>query len=192
MKCLKARLVLIVMFCHWGLLASAQSHPSTTAWFVAQVSHPGHRNDLRPRLARPKGSLALARPMATAPPSLPLAPTNVGFQVAPHISAGATPSTGLAVSPYLSAAGDFNHDGHPDVATIGQAADGSFWLSILLSNGDGTFQPAALTAVTFGTSDLFAVGDLNGDSNADVVLVHSSSVDVFIGDGTGTFASAVK
>jgi hypothetical protein len=134
-------------------------------------------------------SEASARPLAASPTLNLLSPTTkVGFQVAPHISAGIAPTTGEETLPYLTALGDFNNDGQPDVATIVQDQNSVFWLSILLSKGDGTFQPALLTAINFGAHDLFAVGDLNQDGNTDVVLVHSNSVDVLISDGKGSFA----
>jgi hypothetical protein len=97
----------------------------------------------------------------------------------------------MATLPYLSALGDFNNDGQQDVAAIVQDPDSAFWLSILISNGNGTFQPPVLTAVSFGGYDLLAVGDLNQDGNADVVLVHANSIDVLISDGKGSFAPAV-
>jgi hypothetical protein len=41
-------------------------------------------------------------------------------------------------------AGDFNGDGIPDLATAGSVRS----VSVLLSNGDGTFQPAKSTSTT--------------------------------------------
>ena len=42
-------------------------------------------------------------------------------------------------SPSAVAAGDFNHDGRPDIAVTNKESN---TVSILLGNGDGTFQPA--------------------------------------------------
>jgi len=183
-KSLRATIVFILGICFFLPQAQATTSPIST------LRH--HRSTTR-LAAKGAASRAVSpRPRATAPTVLPSATTAIGFQTAPHISAGTSPSTGGAVEPYLSVGGDFNHDGHQDVASIGQEAFGTFWLSILLSNGDGSFQQPQLTQITFAPSDLVAVGDLNGDGDADVVLVHANSIDVFIGDGTGKFSSGVN
>jgi hypothetical protein len=82
------------------------------------------------------------------------------------------------------AVADFNSDGKPDLAVGGYYAG----LFIMLGNGDGSFQaPASLTSQrTFG----LAVGDLNGDSKADIVAA-GSAIFVFLGNGNGTFQSQV-
>jgi hypothetical protein len=116
---------------------------------------------------------------------------NVGFQVASHISSGITDAR-LSTVPYVCALGDFNGDGKPDVATVVQDQSSSYWISILLSNGDGTFQQPVLTSANFGINHFLTVGDLNRDRKADVVLVHPNSIDVFMGDGTGHFAAPVN
>jgi hypothetical protein len=61
------------------------------------------------------------------------------------------------------AVGDFNGDGLPDLAVANQGIQGSAsTVSILLGNGDGTFQKATNNRVGNGNSSV-AVTDLNGD-----------------------------
>src|SRR5438128_89154 len=96
------------------------------------------------------------------------------------------------------AAGDFNGDGKPDlaVANYGQPfssppIEGN--LSVLLGNGDGTFQ----AAVNYGAGakrSSVAVGDFNGDGKADLAVANSgtNNISVLVGNGDGTFQAAVN
>ena len=59
-------------------------------------------------------------------------------------------------------------------------------LSILLGNGDGTFQ-AALDYVAGSTPSSVAVGDFNGDGFLDVAVLNPDAVVVLLGNGDGTF-----
>jgi hypothetical protein len=100
--------------------------------------------------------------------------------------------------PEGAATGDFNHDGNLDVVTANYAA-GSF--SVLLSNGDGTFQPAGSYYVSDGNAGAgkgkgpaaVAVGDFNNDGNLDIVTADytDGAVSVLLGFGDGTFHRAV-
>ncbi len=106
-------------------------------------------------------------------------------------TAAASPATGSR--PYAVAVGNFNGDGKADLAVVNQ--DG-YSVSILLGNGDGTFAAAASLA----TRDRFpgdnpfaiAVGDLNGDGNADLVVGQQSGLSIFLGNGDGTFTAAAS
>jgi len=96
------------------------------------------------------------------------------------------------------AAGDFNNDGRVDlvVANFGVLSSNNGSFSLLVGNGDGTFQPAVnFTAGDF--PDAIAAADFNGDGNPDVVVGNfgtsagTPSVSLSLGDGKGGFAKAV-
>ncbi len=101
------------------------------------------------------------------------------FQAAQDVTVGAIPAS-ITV-------GDFNGDGHQDLAT---ANNGGNTVSILLGQGDGTFQAAqdvGIGAVAFPLS--ITVGDFNGDGHQDLVA-GGSTVVILLGQGDGTFQAA--
>ena len=106
------------------------------------------------------------------------------FQNAVEFAAPYT-STGVAI-------GDFNKDGKPDIvaASSSGCCPWSGGITVLLNNGNGTFQSPVLYADPSGVDNgLVAVADLNADGKLDVVVSSEggSNVAVFLGNGDGTF-----
>jgi hypothetical protein len=101
--------------------------------------------------------------------------------------------------PTAVAVGDFNGDGIPDLAVASQGSATVPYagtVSILLGNGDGTFQDPQDNTVGGGASSL-AVGDFNGDGILDLAVASTGSypqsgwtVNVLLGNGDGTFQAA--
>jgi len=90
-------------------------------------------------------------------------------------------------SPYSVVVGDFNGDGHPDIAE----ANSYGVLSVALGNGDGTFQPYMRKSLPNATGEnSLAVGDFNKDGKMDLVDANAifGKVTVLEGKGTRKFA----
>jgi len=95
--------------------------------------------------------------------------------------------TGKNTSPYAVVSGHLTNSGHVDLA-LADYASGS--VSILLGNGDGTFQQP----IKFSLPAAFAlaVGDFNDDGNADLAVVESAGnsfgfLQILTGEGNGKF-----
>jgi hypothetical protein len=95
------------------------------------------------------------------------------------------------------AVADFNGDGTPDVAVLcTPVGNGNNNLSVILNNGDGTFNTTPLTWRSSINGSQIVAGDFNGDGNQDIVysgVVNSYNgnntigFQVLDGDGTGNF-----
>jgi hypothetical protein len=98
-------------------------------------------------------------------------------------------ATGASSNAVVTA--DFNDDGHLDLAT---ANHGSNDVSVLLGNGDGTFQSARIFATT-GSPVWIEAGDFNGDGKLDLVTGNYvwygdesyNEFSTLLGNGDGSF-----
>ena len=126
-------------------------------------------------------------------------------------------SLGTYTAPEAIAIGDFNGDGRLDLAV---ADTGTGTVSILLGNGDGTFQPAVSYSTeapitrqipaSITSPDAIVVGDFNGDGKLGLAVADLGSnetisypdgtyqsinvqggVSVLLGNGDGTFQPAL-
>jgi hypothetical protein len=89
---------------------------------------------------------------------------------------------------------DVNGDGHPDLLVADQCLGASCSepgdASVLLGNGDGSFQPAVSYNVALRQPTSIATADVNGDGHPDLLVAGdgvSGAVGVLIGNGDGTF-----
>lgn len=129
---------------------------------------------------------------------------NGTFKTAVTYGSGGYSATSVAIA-------DVNGDGKPDLIVANRSADSSGSadgsVSVLLGNGNGTFQ----SAVTYDSGGLapfgVAVADVNGDGKPDLLVINSScnsnsncssiggetdgAVGVLLNNGNGTFQTAV-
>lgn len=86
------------------------------------------------------------------------------------------------------ATGDFNGDGIPDLIAANFFSPSG--ATVLLGKGDGTFTalPTQIPTSTFVSSII--VGDVNGDGLLDLAFGYQNGVDVYVGNGDGTFKEA--
>jgi hypothetical protein len=91
-------------------------------------------------------------------------------------------------NPAAIVASDFNGDGWLDLATANYLDN---TVSVLLGNGDGTFQ-AARTSVTGSFPYSLVTADFNGDGRLDLGMFTSTAggLSILLGNGDGTFGGA--
>ncbi len=109
------------------------------------------------------------------------------------------------VNPTSVAVADVNNDGRPDLVVANYCAvndecNEKASVSVLLGNGNGTFQPAQSFSSGAYYAFSAAVADVNGDGNPDILVFngvgdsssgYQSNVGVLLGNGNGTFQPAV-
>jgi len=165
------------------LLIATQSPPAA---YANQPDAPSQAQNLPAKMA------ALSAPVAQKPP--------VSFAKAVAYNAGGYYAYSIAI-------GDVNGDGHPDLVVAdslqcGNCTNGG--VSVLLGNGDGTFQaPVTYSSGGYNASSV-AIGDVNGDGHPDLVIANQcqsidqngnclgpGEVGVLLGNGDGTFQAPI-
>ncbi|HLJ49942.1 MAG TPA: FG-GAP-like repeat-containing protein [Bryobacteraceae bacterium] len=97
--------------------------------------------------------------------------------------------------PQSIVAADFNGDGKLDlVAATDESVGGPGALSILIGNGDGSFQPANKFVSGMNTATYLAWADLNGDGKTDLAVAdpRSNAIAFVFGNGDGSFQPPVE
>jgi hypothetical protein len=89
----------------------------------------------------------------------------------------------VGLYPVAAVSADFNND---DIADLAVSNSSSGTVSVLLGNGDGTFQDAVNSSAG-GYPGSLRVGDFDGDLVLDLVTVGYTGLSVLSGNGDGTF-----
>jgi Big-like domain-containing protein/VCBS repeat protein/FG-GAP repeat protein len=173
---------------------AAQSSSNSSAGFA--IVHPdGHEQKVRP--SSPK----VESPEPTNfSPARTVVPPDIGMSEILFLPAVTYFAGGGA--PLSVVAADVNGDGKPDLVVTNQCSINDNLCTkatagVLLGNGDGTFQPVQTYSSGSQNAVSVAVADVNADGKPDLLVANlcsacsSGEVSVLLGNGDGTFQSAV-
>ena len=188
-----------------GEVVFFQIDPNTDGWLVAQVHAEGATTrlslwDAQGQVLMQSDGHSLGNPddqidLHVSAGTDYLEVENLGGTGAYILTTTLTPATTpfqpipVGSLPDSIVAGDFKGDSLTDLAVANYGAND---VSILLGNGDGTFQPQATYAAGNGPTAL-ALGDFNGDGLLDVAVADAGingvgqGVSILLGNGDGTF-----
>jgi Bacterial Ig-like domain (group 3)/FG-GAP-like repeat/FG-GAP repeat len=194
------------------ILSATVAYQCALVGVIAQTSSNIRLNGLPVRPASPSLQLQkLQSPRPLTPGEQALATARKKEKLQPMNSGLLTSSTQIFKTGIVSlsggqntmdsAAGDVNGDGKTDLVMASWCATtncSSGVVSVLLGNGDGTYQ-TPVTYATTGEAVAVALADVNGDGKLDIVAVtpcnsdcSSGAVNVLLGNGDGTFQAAVS
>jgi hypothetical protein len=88
--------------------------------------------------------------------------------------------------PLSVAVGDFNGDSKQDLAVANTGTGTGITVSVLLGQGNGTFQPRMDFETAIGPF-VVATADFNGDGILDLATTNGNAVSILLGDGSGAF-----
>jgi Bacterial Ig-like domain (group 3)/FG-GAP-like repeat/FG-GAP repeat len=168
---------------------------------IVRQPHPVVAADLQPILERAPFDLrgAFARRIAEASnadaPPTGMIPAEMGVDAGSFLQVPTYRSGGFEADSVAVA--DVNEDGKPDLIVANNCASSgcsNSSVSVLLGNGDGTFQAAVSYGAGGEGAQSVVVADVNGDGKPDIIVANnfSNTVSVLLGNGDGTFQAAVN
>jgi hypothetical protein len=95
--------------------------------------------------------------------------------------------------PFFVGVGDFNNDGKADLITANMSNNSGYCdcVSVLLGNGDGTFQVPAIVTTMPLIPEAVGIGHFDGGKNLDLTVTQefggTSQIQILLGNGDGTF-----
>jgi hypothetical protein len=106
-------------------------------------------------------------------------------------------STGTYYAPFGIVYGDFNGDGKLDLAYIGFDPNNPYnpprEFRVMLGDGTGKFYKGSAYWDATGLGyQWLAAGDFNGDGKLDLAVVRGPKLDIFLGNGDGTFRRSME
>jgi hypothetical protein len=151
----------------------------------------------------PSSQFSLHRQIAAQPAAAPSATAKMHSAKMHAYTAGnppvnpisfltATQIPALGLSGWSATSAVFTSSGRTDFAAPVQTGTGTYGVAVAVNNGGGSFTVTVWGNPNGTLGDQILVGDVNGDGNQDIIVVHStapSTFEVWLGNGDGTFGT---